>query len=274
MHRRCSFCGRRMAIVRLAAGFFFACCGHAVAAAGGAPLWGSVTSGGKPVAGALVSASGNDLTARVVADGRGRFVFPSLALGTYEVEAREGNRAGVARVDLGSAGATVEIVLEQLTEIAHAVVSRSQSPVIHGSGSDVVLNRTALTANAVQQQLHRNGNPDARRRSRRQRRRAYQRRSRGDQLHDRRRAACRRNSIAISAAEINLNDLSFVELIEGAYPAQYGLRFGVGLQHVDPRRHRPAGLRRVRFGGVVYRRAVDAGVPRTDCGRRADSTSP
>ena len=26
--------------------------------------------------------------------------------------------------------------------------------------------------------------------------------------------------------EINLNDLSFVDLIEGAYPAQYGLRFG------------------------------------------------
>ena len=26
--------------------------------------------------------------------------------------------------------------------------------------------------------------------------------------------------------EINLNDLSFIDLIEGAYPAQYGLRFG------------------------------------------------
>ena len=27
-------------------------------------------------------------------------------------------------------------------------------------------------------------------------------------------------------SEINLNDLSFVDLIEGAYPAQYGLRSG------------------------------------------------
>jgi len=27
-------------------------------------------------------------------------------------------------------------------------------------------------------------------------------------------------------SEININDLSFVDLIEGAYPAQYGLKFG------------------------------------------------
>ena len=214
-----------MAIVRLAAGFFFACCGHAVAAAGGAPLWGSVTSGGKPVAGALVSASGNDLTARVVADGRGRFVFPSLALGTYEVEAREGNRAGVARVDLGSAGATVEIVLEQLTEIAHAVVSRSQSPAIQGSGSDVVLNRTALTempfANSFTQMetqmpgaaqgangvVHINGDHGV-----------------IDYTIDG--VPLPQELNRDIGSEININDLSFVELIEGAYPAQYGLRFG------------------------------------------------
>ena len=52
---------------------------------------------------------------------------------------------GLVRVDLGSGGASISIVLEKLTEIEHAVVSQSQSLTTHGSGSDVVLNGAALT---------------------------------------------------------------------------------------------------------------------------------
>ena len=45
--------------------------------------------------------------------------------------------------------------------------------------------------------------------------------------------------------EINLNDLSFVDLIEGAYPAQDRPAVRFGVQYVDASRDRSGGLRRV-----------------------------
>ena len=45
--------------------------------------------------------------------------------------------------------------------------------------------------------------------------------------------------------EINLNDLSFVDLIEGAYPAQYGLRFGSVFNMATRAGTGPPGLRRL-----------------------------
>ena len=102
-----------------------------------------MTNKGVPVANAEVTASGNDRSVKAVTDGKGRFAFPPLALGTYDLEAKDGDLRGGVRVDLGSGGASVAIALGPLTEIGHAVVSRSQ--VTRGSGSDVVLNATALT---------------------------------------------------------------------------------------------------------------------------------
>ncbi len=128
-------------------------------------------------------------------------------------------------VDLGSGGAGITIALGKLTEIAHAVVSESQSAVTHGSGSDVVLNSTALTrlpfdnsftqmetqmpgaaqgANGV---VHINGDHGV-----------------INYMIDG--VALPQELNRDIGSEININDLSFVDLIEGAYPAQYGLRFG------------------------------------------------
>ncbi len=132
---------------------------------------------------------------------------------------------GIARVDLGTGGANVEIALTTLKEIQHVVASRAQTDVIHGSGSDVVVNQTYLTqmpfnnsfsemeiqmpgavrgANGV---VHINGDHGV--------------------------INYMLDGIALPqelnrdiGGEINLNDLSFIDLIEGAYPAQYGLRFG------------------------------------------------
>ncbi|HTV72117.1 MAG TPA: TonB-dependent receptor [Candidatus Acidoferrales bacterium] len=197
----------------------------AYAGSSSAFITGTVANNGKPAAHVVVTAAGNNLTVKTATDSKGHFSFPPLALGTYDVEARDGDLRGLVRVDLGSGGASVSIALEKLAEIAHTIVSRSQSLTVYGSGSDVVLNSTALTrlpfdnsftqmetqmpgaaqgANGV---VHINGDHGVIN---------YQ--LDGVQLPQ----ELNRDI----GSEINLNDLSFIDLIEGAYPAQYGLKFG------------------------------------------------
>ncbi|MBV8331278.1 MAG: TonB-dependent receptor [Candidatus Eremiobacteraeota bacterium] len=184
-----------------------------------------MTSHGSPAANAVVTASGNNLTARTATDAKGHFSFPPLALGTYQVEARDGDLRGAAHVDLGSGGATVAISLETLGEIGRVTVSQAQSLTVHGSGSDVVLNNTALTrlpfdnsftqmelqmpgaaqgANGV---VHINGDHGV-----------------INYMIDG--VPLPQELNRDIGSEVNINNLSFVDLIEGAYPAQYGLKFG------------------------------------------------
>ncbi len=202
-----------------------ACATGAYAVNAGAFLAGTVTNDGTPVANAAVTATGNNLTTTTTTDAKGHFSFPPLALGTYDVAAKAGDLRGHVSVDLGGGGATVAISLGGLKEIAHAVVSRAQGQVIHGSGTDVVLNGTALTqlpfnnsfsemevqqpgaargANGV---VHINGDH-------------------GVINYTIDGVALPQELNRDIGGEVNLNDLSSVDLIEGAYPAQYGLRFG------------------------------------------------
>ncbi len=188
-------------------------------------LSGAVTHDGRPAAGVSVTAAGNNLTVKTQTDAKGHFAFPPLALGTYDVEARNGDLRGLTRVDLGSGGAAISIALVKLSEIEHTVVTQSQSLAIHGSGSDVVLNGTALTrlpfdnsftkmetqmpgavqgANGV---VHINGDHGV-----------------INYMIDG--VPLPQELNRDIGSEININDLSFVDLVEGAYPAQYGLRFG------------------------------------------------
>jgi hypothetical protein len=206
----------------------FACAVGAFAANASGFLSGTVTNGSAPVAGAAVTASGNNRTVSTTTDANGRFAFPPLPAGTYGVSAKSGDLQGSTSVDLGSAGATVAVALTTAPqEIGRIVVTAKQVPaeVIHGSGSDVVLNSTALTqlpfnnsfsemevqmpgavrgANGV---VHINGDHGV-----------------INYMIDG--VALPQELNRDLGDEINLNDLSFVDLIEGAYPAQYGLRFG------------------------------------------------
>lgn len=201
--------------------------GGAAAEAGGASgfLTGVVTRDGHPATGIAVTASGNDLTVRTTSDAKGHFAFPPLALGTYDVEARRGDLRGLVRVDLGSGGAAVSIALVKLSEIAHAMITQSQSLAVHGSGSDVVLNGTALTrlpfddsfakmetqmpgaAQGADGVVHINGDHGV-----------------INYMIDG--VPLPQELNRDIGSEIDLDNLSFVDLIEGAYPAQYGLRFG------------------------------------------------
>ena len=199
-------------------------CDAQVRAAGtNAFLGGTVSSAGTPVAGAVVTAAGNNAVVRTVSDVRGHFEFAALGLGSYTLTASHGDLRAVARVDLEYGGATIELPLRALREVGSVTVVRA--PPVRGSGADVTLDAASLTrspagdsfpetlvqlpgaargANGV---VHLNGDHGV-----------------IDYVVD---------GVALPQAlnreigsEIDPNDVSFLEAIEGAYPAQYGLRFG------------------------------------------------
>ena len=198
------------------------CAAPTLAVNANALITGTVTDNGSPAADVVVTASGNDLTLKTKTDARGRFAFPPLALGSYDITVAEGDLQGRARVDLGTGGANVAIVLEGVKAIGHVVVVGS--PPTHGSGTDETLNSTTLSrlpyANFAEMEIqmpaaargangvvHMNGDHGV--------------------------INYMLDGVPIPqelnrdiGAEIDMNDLSFVDLIEGAYPAQYGMRFG------------------------------------------------
>jgi hypothetical protein len=203
------------------------CATSAFAANANAFLSGTITNAGAPVAGATVTAAGNNHTLTTTSDARGHFAFPPLAVGSYLITASSGNLLGSLNVDLGTNGAAVAVALGQSQEIGRVAATQQQVPaeVIQGTGSDVVLNSQALTqlpfnnnfadmeiqmpgavrgANGV---VHMNGDHGV-----------------INYMLDG--VALPQELNRDIGGEINLNDLSFVDLIEGAYPAQYGLKFG------------------------------------------------
>ena len=213
----------------------------AFAATATATLTGTVMSGGAPVANATVTASGNLQIVRTKTDAQGRFSFGALGFGTYRVTATATANALSASldVDLASGGAAIALQLSGLKQIGFVVTNRAVP--VKGSGADVTLNSTDLTrsttsdsfsetliqlpgtargANGV---VHMNGDHGV-----------------IDYVVD---------GVALPQAlnreigsEIDPNDISFLDAIEGAYPAQYGLRFGSVLNITTRAGTGPAGL--------------------------------
>jgi hypothetical protein len=209
------------------------------AATATAPLTVAVTNEGVAVPGALVTVSGNRQALRATADAHGQTSFGSLAYGTYLVRAELKDLRGTLDVDLSSGGATITIELSMLKGIGGVSVARSVP--VNGSGADVVLNATDLThgttsdsfpetliqlpgtargANGV---VHMNGDHGV-----------------IDYVVD---------GVPLPQAlnreigsEIDPNDISFLEAIEGAYPAQYGVRFGSVLNITTRAGTGPAGF--------------------------------
>lgn len=134
---------RRFGVALLAFVLVSACATSAFAAISTSYLTGTVTSDGKPVPDATVTASGNNQVVRATTDARGRFTFSSLSTGTYSLVASANGLRGEARVDISSGGATVVVVLVGLKEIGRVAVARSAP--VRGSGTDVALNNTVLT---------------------------------------------------------------------------------------------------------------------------------
>lgn len=209
------------------------------AAGSSAFLSGTVSANGAPAANVAVTASGNNMTATTTTDARGGFHFPPLAFGTYDVEARKGDLRALRRIDLGGDGAVLSLNLENLKQIGQVVTSRTLP--IRGSGSDVTLNSADLTrlpynnsfpemliqlpgavrgANGV---VHINGDHGV--------------------------INYQINGVALPqglnrdiGSEVDLNDLAYVDVVEGAYPAQYGLKFGSVVNLTTKTGNGPAGV--------------------------------
>jgi hypothetical protein len=187
----------------------------------GARLSGLVLSPqGSPAAGAVVEVVGNGLRLEHRSDSHGRFAFDSLPIGTYGVHVTAASGTAYCSLDLPSEGAAVTL---QLLKTVGSTRSTS-SPAIHGSGTDVVLNQDAIlhspayaslpnlllqlpgAARGANGVVHINGDH-------------------GDINYV-------VDGVAIPQAlnrevgtEIDPSDIAFMDVLEGAYPAQYGGRF-------------------------------------------------
>ena len=218
---------------------WFLCTAAASAGSSVSSLSGTVTIDDSPANGAVVTVSGNEHVRRATTDANGRFSFPALQLGTYALEASSNGFADELSVDVGTEGATVTLPLSKLKKIGNVAVVRSSQ--LSGSGADIALNSTDLArsttsdsfpetliqlpgaargANGV---VHLNGDHGV-----------------VDYVVD---------GVPLPQAlnreigsEIDPNDISFLDAIEGAYPAQYGLRFGSVLNITTRAGTGPAGF--------------------------------
>lgn len=184
-------------------------------------LTGTVTASGKGVAGAVVSAAGNSVIERTRTDARGRFIFPNVTPGAYVVTVVANEGMASIEVDLSAAGADIALNLgpKQL-----GIVPVTAAAPIRRSGTDLTLGREQLTrspaagsfpellvqlpgaargANGV---VHINGDH-------------------GDINYVVDGVSIPQELNRNIGTEFNANDVSFVDVIEGAYPAQYGERF-------------------------------------------------
>jgi hypothetical protein len=190
-------------------------------ASGSAPLTGTVYAGDDPVAAAPVTALGDGITAKTRTDERGRFAFTSLSPGSYIVSTRTTQGTASVSVDLPASGLDIDI---NVRPKALARVGVTASALIKKSGTDVTLNSTALSRSPAQGSfsalliqlpgaargangvVHINGDH-------------------GDINYIVDGISIPQELNRDIGHEFNPDDVSFMDVIEGAYPAQYGERF-------------------------------------------------
>ncbi len=187
-------------------------------------LSGVVVVGAKPVPAADVSLSGNNVTLHAKCDGQGHFSFSALPVGSYDVRATASDgRTGTARIELGSAGGSVTVSILDLKEIGHTGVT-VRAPVARRSGTDVMISGQTLSrspaggsfseillqvpgaargANGV---VHINGDHS-------------------DVNYVINGVALPQELNRVIGSEVDTADVAFAEVLEGAYPAQYGEKF-------------------------------------------------
>ena len=181
---------------------------------------------GKPVADALVSATGNNVQQTTKTDVVGEFRFSTLSPGSYALNASAPGKSGSLMVDLPAAGAVVTIAM--VSHIGSVTASVARTAPIRGSGTDLTLNSTVLSrtpasgsfpemliqlpgaargANGV---VHINGDH-------------------GDINYIVDGVSVPQALNRVIGTEFNPGDAAFVDVLEGAYPAQYGERFATVL---------------------------------------------
>jgi hypothetical protein len=193
--------------------------------AASATLTGIVLADGAPVPNAQLTATGNNVTLTTRTDAVGRFKFFNLSPGSYVVSAAASGGTSTTSIDLPASGADITLHLDPKKL---GVVSVTAPPPIRKSGTDVTLNRQALSrspaagsfsellvqlpgaargANGV---VHINGDH-------------------GDINYVVDGVSIPQELNRSIGSEFNPNDISFIDVMEGAYPAQYGERFAAVL---------------------------------------------
>src|SRR5580693_2629453 len=115
----------------------FVCTAGAYAADAYGFLTGTVTNAGAPVAGAQVTATGNEHTISTTADAKGHFAFPPLAIGTYTISAKSGALTGRIGIDLGGTSSNVVVDVAPQSQVIGTIVATTPqvpSSVIAGTG--------------------------------------------------------------------------------------------------------------------------------------------
>jgi carboxypeptidase family protein/TonB-dependent receptor-like protein len=187
---------------------------------------GIVTNQGQPVANAEVTLTGNNLTLRTSTNPGGRFTFSALTVGTYSVSVTGPSGPVSTQVDLTSAGADVTLSTTAIKEIGRISVSRS--PVSRASGTDVVITGRQLSRSAAANSL-----PDILTQL------PTAARGSNGQIHingDHNGINYIVDGVQIPEGlnrvlgnEIDPANIGFAEILEGAYPAQYGDKFAAVL---------------------------------------------
>ncbi len=186
-----------------------------------------VDDAGHPVAGATVRVAGANITLTKTTDERGRFSFQTLTIGRYWLTAVEGALRAEEPIDLTSGGLTVLVTLSPLRTIGQ-VAAAGSGPVTRKSGTDVsidaaqlarlptgsslagILTQMPSAALGSNGQIHVNGDHNG-----------LNYYIDGVQVPA--------NLNRVLGTEIDPSDIGYLDLLEGAYPAQYGDKFAAVL---------------------------------------------
>ena len=185
-------------------------------------LAGTVVSDGKPVSSASVTVAGNGVSVTTQTDRAGHFVLGTILAGVYTVSARAQGRTVTVEVNVPPSGATIVLNLAALRAIAHVTIL--QTPLSRASGTDYnitseqiaraayplslpqILLQAPAAARGSNGQIHINGDHNG-----------IQYLLDGVQVPE--------GLNRVLGSEIDPSIIGSANLIEGAYPAQYGDKF-------------------------------------------------
>ncbi|HEY6233748.1 MAG TPA: TonB-dependent receptor, partial [Candidatus Elarobacter sp.] len=192
-------------------------------------LSGVVTANGQAVAGAAVQLNGPTMHREAVTDARGTFAFSAVPLGRYTVSGVRGSLSAVVDVDVTSAGESVNLVLKTTKTIGRTSATvTSHAAQVQRAGTDVTLNTETISrspaagntsslllqvpgaARGANGAVHVNGDH-------------------GDINYVIDGVALPQALNRVIGNEVDASNVGFAEVLEGAYPAQYGERFGAVL---------------------------------------------
>ncbi len=192
-------------------------------------LSGIVTVNGQAAAGAAVQLNGPTMHRETITDARGAFAISGVPPGRYTVSAVSGSLGAVVDVDVTSTGESVNLVLKPTKTIGRtAATFTSRATQVQRAGTDVTLNTETISrspaagstsalllqvpgaARGANGAVHVNGDH-------------------GDINYIVDGIALPQALNRVIGNEVDASNVGFAEVLEGAYPAQYGERFGAVL---------------------------------------------